>query len=355
MKLAVLLVTFILSTECIAADEGIDANLASQLQTVLEEQRQSCGIPGVSAALITNDGQKWLGVSGNSSEKDSMKPEMLFGLASVTKTYTAALVMKLSEEGKLSLDDPIKRWLGDMRFVDSNITIHQMLNHTSGLYRYNGRPEWIEEILDYFVKEPRCKPGACWDESATDYVLLGMIIEKATGQKASDVLRERIILPLKLRHTYLYPDETCPSAQFAHFWWDANHTGKLVDVFPDGAKIPLAGMFSSVWTSGAIVSTAEDLAIFSKALFENKVLSSDSLRRMVTPIQLGQSPRYGFSVIIDTLNGKTAYWHTGGLGYSSVFYYIPDDKITIAVLSNFMVDPSPIAVALYNKYKKFGG
>jgi D-alanyl-D-alanine carboxypeptidase len=236
------------------------------------------------------------------------------------------------------------------------------------LYRYQGRPEWLEEvtatnadkiwsskeIIDNLVKEPACKPGTCWGESATDYVLLGMIIEKVTGQKAANVLKERIILPLNLRHTYLYPDETYPSEQFAHLWWDVNSSGKLVDVFPKGTKIPLAALFSSVWTSGAMISTAEDLAIFSKALFENKVLSGASLRQMVTPIQLGQSPKYGFSVIIDTLNGKTVYWHTGGIAYTSVFYYIPDDKLTIVVLCNSYVDPKPIAVTLYNKYKQFG-
>jgi D-alanyl-D-alanine carboxypeptidase len=368
LSLAVPLITFILSAECIGAGDRADARLASQLQTVLEEQRHLYGIPGISAALITSKNQKWLGVSGYSSEKDSLKPEMVFGLGSVTKTYIAALVLKLSEEGKLSLDDPIKRWLPDMRFVDSTITIHQLLNHTSGLYRYQGKPEWLEEvvkknpdkiwspkeIIDNFVKEPACKPGACWDESAADYVLLGMIIEKATGQKAANLLKERIISPLKLKHTCLYPDETYPSEQFAHFWWDVNSSGKLVDVFPDGAKIPFAAFFSSVWTSGAMISTAEDLAIFSKALFENKVLSDTSLRKMVTPIQLGNSPKYGFSVVIDTVNGKTVYWHTGGIGYTSVFYYIPDDKLTIAVLCNSFVDPKPIAVALYNKYKELG-
>jgi D-alanyl-D-alanine carboxypeptidase len=123
-------------------------------------------------------------------------------------------------------------------------------------------------------------------------------------------------------------------------------------VFPEGSKVPLAAMFSSAWTSGAIISTAEDLAIFTKALFENRVVSKTSLKQMVKPIQINDSPKYGFSVVVDTIDKKTVYWHNGGIGYASVFLYVPDDRITIAVLCNLMVDPKPIAFALYNVYKK---
>jgi D-alanyl-D-alanine carboxypeptidase len=367
-----LLITFFLNIGCTKGNGNIDKGLAKQLQTTLEQIRDSYSIPGISAALITANGQKWLGVCGYSAEKDSMKPEMLFGLASVTKTYVAALLMKLVEEKKLSLDDSIKQWLPSMRFVDGTITIRQLLNHTSGLYRHQYSPKLFkeittnddkiwrpEEIIATFLDEPVGKPGSVWGEAAADYILLGMIIEKATGKKAANLLREKIILPLNLKHTYLYPDEINSSEKLAHFWWDTNRTGKLVDVFPVKSRIPLASMFSSWWTSGAIFSTAEDLAIFSKALFERGILSDSSFKQMIAPIQIGNSPKYGFSVVIDTIEGKTVYWHNGGAGYMSVFYYIPDDKLSIAVLcnsfavvNNSFVDPKDFAVKLYKEYKK---
>jgi D-alanyl-D-alanine carboxypeptidase len=210
-----------------------------------------------------------------------------------------------------------------------------------------------EEIINTFLDKPTGNPGSVWGESAADYVLLGMIIEKATGQKAADLLREKILSPLNLNHTYLYPNETISSEKLVYFWWDVNRTGKLVDVFPLKSKIPLASMFSSVWTSGAVFSTAEDLAVFSKALFEGRILSDASFKQMIAPIQLGISPKYGFSVVIDTIEGKTVYWHTGGSGYTSIFYYIPEDKISIAVLCNSFVDPKPIAVELYKGFKGY--
>jgi len=348
-----------------AVKNKIDEKVSAQLQPILKEQRQLHGIPGVSAALITSENKIWIGTDGYSSRKDSIQPEMLFGLGSVTKTYFSTIVMQLVEKGKLSLDDSIKCWLPEMPFIDSRITIRQLLNHTSGLYRYQGTPKWFgevsminkdkiwtpKEILDSLVKKPKCSPGVCWGESATDYVILGMIIEKVTGNKAVNVLKNNITLPLGLTRTILYPDEIDQSNQLAHFWWDIDHSGKLVDVFPESSKVPLAAMFSSVWTSGAIISTAEDLAIFSKALFENGILSEASLKQMITPIQIGDSPKYGFSVVVDTIDKKTVYWHTGGIGYSSVFIYVPDDKLTIAVVCNLMVDLKPIAFKLYYAYK----
>lgn len=348
------------------AAKSLGVKASGQLQAVLKEQRQLLGIPGVSATLITFENKIWTGTDGYSSDKVPIEPDMLFGLGSVTKTYFSTIVMQLAEKGMLSLNDSIKRWLPEMANIDNKITIRQLLNHTSGLYRYQGTPRWFgevstinkdkiwtpKEIIDSLVKNPKCTPGTCWGESATDYVLLGMIIEKVTGKTALNVLKTNITIPLSLTHTTLYPDEICQTNKLAHFWWDADHSGKLVDVFPESSKVPLAAMFSSVWTSGAIISTAEEFAIFTKALFENRILSETSLKQMITPIKMGNSPKYGFSVVVDTIDKKTYYWHTGGIGYSSVFIYVPDDKLTITVISNLMVDLRPIAISLYNAYKK---
>ena len=328
------------------------------------EQRLALEVPGLSAAVILPDGSTWLGASGKSSDSESMDSAMLFGLASVSKTYIAALVAQLAAEGVLSVDDPIGKWIPELGRIDGGITIRQLLNHTSGLYRYQQKPECLaainaqpekvwtaQEILEEFQGEPECEPGSCWGESALDYVLLGMIVERTTGSSVSNQPISRFFNPLKLEHTFLYPEQKYPTEMIAHMWWDVTGSGERVDVVADTADLPLAALFSSLWTSGAMHSTAEDLARFSKELFEGRVLKEYSLEEMLSPgPELYAGAHYGYSVIVDQVNGQTVYWHSGGAGYSSIYYYFPEDGLSIAVLCNLMVDPKPIAIALYEAY-----
>ncbi len=338
--------------------------MAKPFQETLDQQRTELEVPGISAAVILPDGTTWLGVSGKSSDSEAMTSAMLFGLGSVTKTYIAALILQLAEEGNLSVKDSVGQWIPELGQIDGNITIRQLLNHTSGLYRYQLKPEYLaaitvqpervwtaQEILKEFQGEPECQPGACWGESAMDYVLLGMIIEKVTGSSVSSQLVTRFFTPLKLEQTFLYPEQKYPAEMMAHMWWDVTGSGEPVDVVAGAGALPLAGLFSSLWTSGAMHSTAEDLARFVKDLFEGKVLEEDSLEEMLSPgPELYPGAHYGFSVIIDQINGQTVYWHSGGAGYSSIYYYFSEDCLSIAVLCNLMVDPKPIAIALYQAY-----
>ena len=321
-------------------------------------------VPGISAAVILPDGTTWIGVSGKSSDSEAMNSAMLFGLASVTKTYIAALVVQLAEEGALSVEDTVGQWIPELGQIDGNLTIHQLLNHTSGLYRYQQKPEFMaaitaqpervwtpQEILEEFQGEPECQPGLCFGESAMDYVLLGMIVEKTTGSSVSNQLIKRFFNPLKLEHTFLYPEQKYPTEMMAHMWWDVTGSGEPVDVVADTADLPLAALFSSVWTSGAMHSTAEDLARFAKGLFEGRVLKEYSLEEMLSPgPELNAGVHYGYSVIVKQINEQTVYWHPGGAGYSSIYFYFPKNGLTIAVLGNLMVDLEPIATDIYETY-----
>ena len=338
--------------------------MAKPFQETLDQQRHELKVPGISAAVILPDGTRWLGVSGKSSDSEAMNSAMLFGLGSVTKIYIAALVLQLAEEGALSVEDPVGHWIPELGQIDGNIKIRHLLNHTSGLYRYQLKPEYLaainaqpekvwtaQEILKKFQGEPECQPGSCWGESAMDYVLLGMIVEKTTGSSVSNQLIERLFNPLRLEQTFLYPEQKYPTEMMAHMWWDVTGSGEPVDVVAGTADLPLAALFSSLWTSGAMHSTAEDLARFAKDLFEGKVLEEDAFEEMLAPgPELYPGAHYGFSVIIDQINGKTVYWHSGGAGYSSIYYYFPEDDLSIAVLCNLMVDPKPIAIKLYQAY-----
>ncbi|MDH4270366.1 MAG: beta-lactamase family protein [Candidatus Aminicenantes bacterium] len=364
MRLAALLaIATLLATGC-RKQAPMSEKMAGPFQEALDQKRTELEIPGISAAVILPDGTTWRGASGMSSENEAMHPTMLFGLASVTKTYIAALFLQLAEKYGLSVEDSVGRWIPELGQIEGSITIRQLLNHTSGICRFQTKPEYLaavtsqperiwtpQEILKEFQGEPACPPGACWGESMMDYVLLGMIIEKATGATVSSLLETRFFTPRELVETFLYPDRKYPAEKMAHMWWDVSGSGKPVDVVDGAGDLPLAGLFSSLWASGAMHSTAENLARFVKDLFEGKILGKDSLKAMLSPgPELYPGANYGFSVIIDRIAGQTAYWHSGGAGYSSIYFYFPDEYLSIAVLSNLMKDPKPIAIALYNIY-----
>jgi D-alanyl-D-alanine carboxypeptidase len=329
-------------------------------------QQYPVKVPGMSAAVILPDGSTWLGISGRSWDAEAMRSDLLFGLASVSKTYIGALVAQLVEGGVLSVEDTVGDWLPDLDQIDGSITLQQLLTHTSGLYRYQQGPEFMaaiyaepervwtpREIVEEFSGEPECAPGQCFGESAMDYVLLGMMVEKATGTPVSQLLNERFFRPLKLKETYLYPDQRYPVDKMAHMWWDATGSGELVDVVEGSDDPPLAALFSGMWTAGGIHATAEDLARFVKALFEGDLLDEAALDRMLEPgPELGAGVNYGYSVIIQQVDGQTAYWHPGGAGDSSVYFYFPDEGLTIALLANAMVDLEPVAMALYDTYQE---
>jgi D-alanyl-D-alanine carboxypeptidase len=167
---------------------GAERSLEDQMQKVLDRGLDRYDVRGVSAAVIFPDGKIWTGVSGISHDTVTIKPDMLFAIGSITKNVVAALTLKLNEEGILSLEDPLSKWLPSYPNVDDRITIRQLLNHTSGLYMFwDNQQIWDElkrdrtkvwsheEVLSY-LKDPCFAPGKGWRYSNTNYLLLAMII-----------------------------------------------------------------------------------------------------------------------------------------------------------------------------------
>jgi D-alanyl-D-alanine carboxypeptidase len=177
--------------------------LHQKLQAALDKRAQQYDVKGVSAAVILPDGTIWRGVSGVSHPGANMSPDMAFAIGSITKNMVAALMLQLAEEGKLSLDDPIGKWLPSFPHVNPAITIRQMLNHTSGLFmfwenqalwddliRYRTKHFTPEEVLAY-LKEPPFSPGEGYQYSNTGYLLAAMIITRATGSTLAAEMRKR--------------------------------------------------------------------------------------------------------------------------------------------------------------------
>ena len=192
------------------------------MQEVLDKGISKYGARGVSAAVIFPDGKVWTGTSGISHDTVAIEPDMLFAIGSVTKNVVAALTLKLAEENLLSLDDPLSKWLPEYPHIDSKITIRQLLNHTSGIYMFwDNQKIWDdlkkdrtkvwspEQVLSY-IKEPEFPAGEGWRYSNTNYLLMAMIIEKATGSTLSAEFKKRFWEPLGIEDAYLSQQEEIP-------------------------------------------------------------------------------------------------------------------------------------------------
>jgi len=327
------------------------STLSSELQEALDTARTEAGIIGVSAAVITPDEGLWLGASGLSDKNppEPIQPEMLFCIGSMTKHIIATLVLQLEEEGILGLDDTVGDWLPDLpeksaRWIDDTITIRQLLDHTSGIYNiFDIGSMWYavswflaprkimkpEDTLR-FVKRPYFAPGEGFHYSNTNYILLGMIIEKATNSNVAVELRNRFFDPLGLEKIFLDIEEPV-TGEFAH--------GHMLGI--DQTRFPREARYSSGWTSAAMFSTAEDMALWAQALFGGRVLSEDSFEQMFNFNDTGFSlwddeVRMGIGIMsVDHPQFGEIWFFSGNFeGYVSYMFYLSEYDIVVVILIN---------------------
>lgn len=324
-------------------------SIEEQMQDVLDKSIAKYDVHGVSAAVIYADGRKWNGVSGISHAAVPIEPGMLFAIGSITKNFVAALVLDLVEEGVLSLEDPLNMWLPNYPHIDGEITIRQLLNHTSGLYMFWDNQEiwdelkrdreryWTpEEVLEY-IQEPEFPTGEGWRYSNTNYLLLAMIINKATGANLSTALKERFFQPLGLSDIYLSQEETIPANQ-AHVYSDNFEGGTPIR---DVTFEPRTSHESITYGSSGIFTTSENLARWSQALFSGEIIEEDSLHEMLTfetfrPISNMRA--YGLGVQEFKRNitfGERGIGHAGGnIGTSTYMVYLPEQQVSVVVMIN---------------------
>jgi len=346
MKTKVLL---ILSIICIIFSSCTNEKpVEAQLQDVLDRGIAKYDIQGVSATVIFPDGKIWNGVSGVSHDTVPVEPNMLFAIGSVTKNFVAALTLMLVEEEILSLDDPVSKWLPSYPHVDGDITIRQLLNHTSGLYMFWDNQEiWDdlmadrkrfftpEEILEY-IKEPYFEAGEGWRYSNTNYLLLAMIINQATGSNLSTELNNRLYQPLGLSDFYLSQEEEIPAHQ-AHIFGDNWDGGPIRDI----TFLPRTSHESITYGSAGIFTTSDKLARWSQALFGGRVLEEQSLNNMLSFVEfkpVSNMSAYGLGVqeFRKTISfGERAIGHAGGnIGTTTYMVYLPDHQVSVVVMIN---------------------
>ena len=214
-----------------AAAASFDPALAAKLQTAIDRMVKVLHYPALSAAVILPNGTSWSGPAGKADAASGTPatPDTAFAIASITKTFVAALVLELVQDGVLSLDDPIATWLpqlaGDPRFAANRVTVRQLLDDTSGIADCmeawseaalkDPTRRWTPDAVIAFVGDPTFAPGTRWAYSNTNYILAGIIIERASGATVASSLRRRILDPLELAGTVLQQQEQ-PTGLIAH-------------------------------------------------------------------------------------------------------------------------------------------
>jgi D-alanyl-D-alanine carboxypeptidase len=273
---------------------------------------------------------------------------MVFRVGSVTKEFTSACVLKLAEEGRLALDDPIGKYLPDFPTGGRSVTIEELLNHTSGIHSYTDMPAWrdrmredwtLSQLEAFFRDEPfDFEPGAKWHYDNSGYVLLGAILEKVAGKPYADVVADMIFRPLGMASSRYGNDTPIIPGRVAGY-----------QKTPEGiVNAPFLSM-TQPYAAGALVSTVDDLARWQAALDGGRVLKPETLRRMWTPARLpdGSQTHYGYGWMIWRWEGHAIVEHGGGInGFQSANMRLPDDRIYVAVLSNCggCADPRTLAL-----------
>lgn len=311
------------------------------------------GIPGVALRVERAGELLYAGAAGvsNLERRTPMKATDRFRIYSITKTFTATVVLQLVDEGVVSLDDTVTDWLDDPAVASipnvDRVTLRQLLTHTSGIYDFcddTDSPFWddaflgpdadwaqvwtIPELLAYAAGSahaPYFAPGEGVAYSNTGYLLLGLIVEAATGHPFSDELRGRILEPLGLRDTSLGEGADLPAGTVDGYQL---LDGELVDV----SAINL----SWVWTAGGIVSTTADLARFERAVFDGELVSPESRKTMFVFSEDTQFRfQFGMGVIrSQTPNGSLVGMDGGSAGGSSTMQRLEGDDLTVVVLIN---------------------
>jgi len=327
-------------------------SFTNRLQFVLDSVCTVNHITGVSAAVLVPNGGIWKGVHGKSYDGAPLRTDMLLGIGSNTKTFMSALMLKLQEQGKVSINDTIGKWIHNKPNINGQITIKQCMNHTSGLFSYTEYPSfndslladpsriWQLEDMLGFVNAPYFPKGTNWRYSNTNYIIVGIIIKTILGKNIETCLRENIIAPQNLTNTIFYPQETS-SLEIAHPWTMGNMDNKLEDMLAWGWYSSNA-MFSMAGSAGAIMSTAEDNVKFWNQLMSGQIINSTSLNQMLNFYHIGTSNNgqpiwYGLGIFkySNYWNGHVIYEHGGTLpGYLNENAVDDVTKVCITVLSN---------------------
>jgi CubicO group peptidase (beta-lactamase class C family) len=269
-----------------------------------------------------------------------MAPENVFEIGSITKQFTAVSILMLMEQGKLSLEDPITKFIENYPTHGHTITVHHLLTHTSGIKSYTGMEKWTQlwrndmtpmEMIDLFKNEPMdFAPGMKWEYNNSAYFILGYIIEKVTGITYPEFIEKNIFVPLDMKNSYYGSMSKIITNRAKGYQKDKS--------FVNAEYLSL----TQPYAAGSIMSTIDDLLKWNIAVNSYKLVKKESLQKAFTNYKLpdGKPTNYGYGWGLNDINGSATIEHSGGIfGYLSNAIYLPKEDVYVAVLSNCNCNP----------------
>lgn len=320
--------------------DTIDPALKSRIDHIAADVMKQRGVPSASVAVVQQGKIVYTQAYGLARihPDKAATSEMRYSIGSVSKQFAATAILLLQEQGKLTLDDPVGKYIPGLT-RGNEVTIRQILSHTSGYQDYAPedypvesqlKPVTPREILDTWATKPLdFEPGTQWQYSNTNYVIAGLIIEKVSGEKLFDFLGEHIFRPLGMKSAWNSDAKELPPADAAPYM--RNALGPLRAV-PNGGE---GWMFAA----GELAMTAYDVALWDISLMQRTVLKPESYNQMFTEVKLedGKGTHYGLGVQIMDRDGHHSIEHSGEVnGFVSDNEVFIDDGIAVAVLTNHM-------------------
>lgn len=322
----------------VRAQDALSADARENVDQIASQVLARTGVPSASVAVVKDGRVVYERAYGDArlSPRAAASTRMRYSVGSISKQFTAAAILLLAEEGKLSLDDKVARFLPDLTRANE-VTIRQVLSHTSGYQDYWPQdyvppfmlqPVSAEKILDLWARKPLdFEPGTKWQYSNTNFVIAGLIVEKASRTPLLEFLQRRIFTPLKME-SVVNIDQTTLGGD--------DPTGYFRYALGPLRPAPKEGK-GWLFAAGELAMTADDLATWDISMINQSLLKPESYREMQTEVRLknGEGAHYGLGVSVASWDGRRLIEHGGEVsGFTAENAVLPDDKIAVVVLTN---------------------
>src|SRR6202789_1922731 len=324
--------------------DTLDPALKARVDRIASQVLEKTGVPSASVAvvdhgkLVYTHGYGRARLAAGDSAAVEATPQMRYLIGSISKQFTAAAILILQEEGKLTLDDRVGKYIPGLT-RGNEVTIREILSHTSGYQDYWPedyvmtpmlRPESAQQIIDTWAKKPLdFEPGTKWQYSNTNFVIAGRIVETITGAPLMDLLVSRIFRPLGMKSVWNSDEAKLTSVDATAYY---RHALGPLRVAPKEGR---GWMFAA----GELAMTAHDLALWDESLIAETVLKPESYKQMFTEVKLkdGKGTHYGLGVEVTMRDGHRSIEHSGEVtGFVSDNEVLVDDGVAVAVLTNHM-------------------
>ena len=330
----------------------------AELESIVQEA-YSVDAPGAAVIVVLRGKTLYRGARGQANIELGvpLRPDSVFRIGSLTKQFTAAAILLLAEEGKLSLSDPITKFLPDYPMHGHTVTIQHLLSHTSGIPNYTELPEWrptlrndvsVQQLIDVFKDKPfDFSPGEHWKYDNSGYILLGAIIERTSGQSYAEFLRTRIFEPLGMKSSR-YEDLAKITPGRVAGYRPNDERGRDNSGWRNADYLSM----SQPYSAGSLISTVDDLARWDAAIENGELLKPASWARACSSFALndGTLTRYGAGWIIGRVGPVATVEHGGGInGFNAYVLRAPAQQLYVAVLANAsppQTPPQDVAVKL---------